>query len=682
MPNFSWITPNNCSDAHDTTCKGNNLSGAFGLYTSGPHAGQVNLNDPLYTAADGLPANPYDPEATTPRNFTGGLYASDLFLAYYLPLIETSQAYQDGGLVDITFDEGEASFTYSGNSFNNVLTNSTASVGTPAQPAGQGTSSPQSSAPADAPTYGTGSSSAPGGQPSTAPTASPPVPPVRTSTGPTSTTSRSAPTRRSRPTGAGTSSTRDRATTSRSTAPRPAPTSPADAGRLRAGHPPGCLRVLAGSQDRLGHRRKRDQHHHLPDPKLGQPKPRGHRHRAGGHLHRHGWYDLHLRHRPYTTQFPNGLYVGTVSDTGALYPNVSGGPTVAANFQAIDSSGNPVTLPGSVTSVTLSAEVDPATAGGVDHGRSAVGCHRPDAGRWRHGERADQQVHQAGHLDHVNYNHYSWLRTMEDLFNVSSCASTANDVSITYPAGRRSAVVSTARATSVMPPSPAWCPSGPTCSPRPTAVDSTHRPSRPTPERARRRLRWPSPCPPSASSSSVATWSCGAVGWGVLLDDRRGHSRRVTYRRVGPKGPALRASIQDLAHRRPRRRYCSPCSAGGSTSSWPSRRWTPPIRSPGCPNSSSTNPSTVHRRERLPTRHSRSRVTTSRRGRRASLPSPWSTARWSRVRGSPWVQRYTTCTWTISLSHVRGHACPSALTDWDSIDHSQTIYKPFLVPGQ
>jgi hypothetical protein len=26
-PAFSWITPNNCSDAHDATCKGNNLSG-------------------------------------------------------------------------------------------------------------------------------------------------------------------------------------------------------------------------------------------------------------------------------------------------------------------------------------------------------------------------------------------------------------------------------------------------------------------------------------------------------------------------------------------------------------------------------------------------------------------------------------------------------------------------------
>src|ERR1700677_685223 len=50
VPAFSWITPDNCSDAHDTTCKGNNLSGAFGLNPDGT----VNLNDPIYSPP-GLP---------------------------------------------------------------------------------------------------------------------------------------------------------------------------------------------------------------------------------------------------------------------------------------------------------------------------------------------------------------------------------------------------------------------------------------------------------------------------------------------------------------------------------------------------------------------------------------------------------------------------------------------------
>ncbi|MGA2471215.1 MAG: phosphoesterase [Solirubrobacteraceae bacterium] len=104
VPAFNWITPNNCSDAHDATCQGNNLSGAF------------NANGtPNYTPA-GLPA--YDPEATTPTNYTGGLYASDLFLRYYIPLIEQSAAFKNGGLIDVTFDEANPPFTV-GNSFNN-----------------------------------------------------------------------------------------------------------------------------------------------------------------------------------------------------------------------------------------------------------------------------------------------------------------------------------------------------------------------------------------------------------------------------------------------------------------------------------------------------------------------------------------------------------------------------------
>ena len=65
VPQFSWITPDNCSDAHDTTCKGNNLSGAFGTYTSGPHAGQVNLNDPIYDPPGCRPTTPRPPRRGT-----------------------------------------------------------------------------------------------------------------------------------------------------------------------------------------------------------------------------------------------------------------------------------------------------------------------------------------------------------------------------------------------------------------------------------------------------------------------------------------------------------------------------------------------------------------------------------------------------------------------------------------
>jgi hypothetical protein len=48
--------------------------------------------------------------------------------------------------------------------------------------------------------------------------------------------------------------------------------------------------------------------------------------------------------------------------------------------------------------------------------------------------------------------------------------------------------------------------------------------------------------------------------------------------------------------------------------------------------------------------------------------------------GLPVQQSFTTCTWTIALSHVRG-TLPVSVADFDSIDHRQTVYQPALVPG-
>jgi Phosphoesterase family len=90
-PTFSWITPNMCSDGHDAVCFGNNLSGGF------------------------TPAGAPRP----PRNYTGGLYAADLFLERVIPEIERSPAYKQGGLIDVTFDEAFPPFTFTGNSFAN-----------------------------------------------------------------------------------------------------------------------------------------------------------------------------------------------------------------------------------------------------------------------------------------------------------------------------------------------------------------------------------------------------------------------------------------------------------------------------------------------------------------------------------------------------------------------------------
>ena len=437
VPQFSWITPDNCSDAHDTTCKGNNLSGAFGLYTSGPHAGQVNLNDPIYDPP-GLPAD--DPEATTPRNFTGGLYASDLFLAYYLPLIEQSTAYTNGGLIDVTFDEGEPSFTYSGNSFNNVLTNSSVVSGTPAMPAGQGTSSPQSSTPDDAPSYGTGGTypgadSIFGAYSIAADSAGENIGGTNVydePTGPNSTLQTDGSGRQLYP-GPGFNLYVDRPPACTQTTPTLIP----------ADCVPGIVRGDSGSSPAT----RTDSvtggggtsSINYPSPSSGNPVL------VGDDTGREvtsitiGGTAVAYGSPTYTADFPNGLFVGTVSDTGELYPGNSGGPTVAASFQAIDDAGNPVTIAGAVTSVTLSAEGDPALIASESTSTAPVTADPlfdatdPTNGGGDTGSVLISPFIRPGSVSTTNYNHYSWLRTMEDVFDVSSCTGTSTDV--TLPAG-------------------------------------------------------------------------------------------------------------------------------------------------------------------------------------------------------------------------------------------------------
>jgi hypothetical protein len=143
----------------------------------------------------------------------------------------------------------------------------------------------------------------------------------------------------------------------------------------------------------------------------------------------------------YNSDFPNGLFVGTVSDTGELYPANSGGPTVAASFQAIDDAGNPVTINGTVTSVTLSGEGDPSQLATLSTPTAPVTADPlfdatdPTAGGGKTGSVLISPYIKPGSVSTTNYNHYSWLRTMEDLFGVSSCMGTSTDVTLSAPSG-------------------------------------------------------------------------------------------------------------------------------------------------------------------------------------------------------------------------------------------------------
>jgi len=93
-PRFSWISPNNCSDAHDSTCQGDNLSG-------------------------------------DPNNHQGGLYAADLFLQRIVPEIMKSPAFQHDGMIQIIFDEAFPPYKMYGNSIADLTSDTPAALNTP-----------------------------------------------------------------------------------------------------------------------------------------------------------------------------------------------------------------------------------------------------------------------------------------------------------------------------------------------------------------------------------------------------------------------------------------------------------------------------------------------------------------------------------------------------------------------
>ena len=391
VPAFNWITPNNCSDAHDASCQGNNLSGAF------------NANGtPNYTPA-GLPAD--DPEATTPANFTGGLYAADLFLRYYIPMIEQSAAFADGGMIDVTFDEANPPFTV-GNSFNNV----------PAP--GDSTIFP---APADQPSFGSPGTTEPGADSlygaygaladaageninghnvSTEPTG-PNDPEVTNGSG-----------QQLQP-GPGASGFIDR------------PTGLAGESANLSGSPgPATEPALVAANSSM-----------VTDSKINAQDTG----RLVSGTDANG------------NTIPPDTFVGAVSDTGPIALGSNSSTTTASNnfakpwigtYQLLNDSGQPVTLPtGYNGNVTLSAEGATSTVGGTScptgsEAATTSGCVTADQlfdptdftpGGGDTGTVLISPLIKPGTVSSTYYNHYSALRSLEDLFLTGkSCTNPSN----------------------------------------------------------------------------------------------------------------------------------------------------------------------------------------------------------------------------------------------------------------
>jgi hypothetical protein len=323
-PAFSWITPNNCSDAHDAVCAGNNLSGGFS-----------DFNTP----------NP-------PTNYTGGLYASDLFLQHVIPAIEASPAFKDGGLIDVTFDEANPPFANM--SFNNSTTKpATESTYIQSDAAGENIN-------------GTNVATEPSG---------PNTPLLADSLG-----------QQVYP-GPGDNAFTDRPASLTGDATND-PNYYRGGGSLTPGARTDTLGVSGGTTSNV-----------ITDPNVLAPD-------AGRSLT--------------GTNIPAGSFVGPVSDTGPNFATVGAGQTAnpanpankayTGTFQLVDGSNNPVTPTGPVTSVIYGAETaatDPlftatgAAPGGGDTGSVLISPYI-----------------NPGTVSTTNYDHYSWLRTMEDMFNV------------------------------------------------------------------------------------------------------------------------------------------------------------------------------------------------------------------------------------------------------------------------
>jgi hypothetical protein len=356
-PAFSWITPDNCSDAHDAVCKGNNLSGSF-----------TSSGQPIYQSPTP------DPESTTPTNYTGGLYASDLFLEYYIPMIERSAAFKDGGLIDVTFDEGNPPFTYSNNSFNNanaygptLSDKPNASSGIKADAAGENI-------------HGRNVHREP--------------------TGPNSTLGTDSNGDQLYP-GPGNNAFIDRPPVCTQTTPTLVP-SDCVPGIVRggSGNSPGVRKdnVAAGTSSSF-----------VVDPSI-----------VADDTGRAVTDTVDTTGPGGSSPIPANTFVGTVSDTGPEFPTTNTGQVVDGSFQLVDQNGSPVTPSGTVTSVSLSAEGDPGDLSAGQTADPLWDATHPTPGGGDTGSVLISPFIKPGSVSTTFYNHYSWLRTMEDVFAVSN----------------------------------------------------------------------------------------------------------------------------------------------------------------------------------------------------------------------------------------------------------------------
>jgi hypothetical protein len=120
------------------------------------------------------------------------------------------------------------------------------------------------------------------------------------------------------------------------------------------------------------------------------------------------------------TNIPASSFVGAVTDTGPQFPTTNTGSATVGSFQLVSQDGTPVDPSGPVSSITLSAEGDPSDLAKGQTPDPLFNATLPTTGGGDTGSVLISPFIRPGTVSTVYYNHYSWLRTMEDLFNVKA----------------------------------------------------------------------------------------------------------------------------------------------------------------------------------------------------------------------------------------------------------------------
>ena len=119
------------------------------------------------------------------------------------------------------------------------------------------------------------------------------------------------------------------------------------------------------------------------------------------------------------TGIPEGAYIGAVKNEGPQQVEKSSDPITESSFILVDKNDKPLQTTGEVSEITMSATGIP---GHLNEGESPLATfNAQDAtpGGGITGSVLISPLIKPGTVSHTHYNHYSWLRTMEDIFQVS-----------------------------------------------------------------------------------------------------------------------------------------------------------------------------------------------------------------------------------------------------------------------